>query len=280
MMNWTANELAASGVDLIYPLTMTMKVMRNSVERRAIIAAIADAGCSAIWLKVENFGDNATGEKVAAYMDASRDFHARAVPLVGDHVGGLPGLGVLAFGAVGGIAHGVTVQQNFTAAHWRRPRIDSGGGPSPRVYVQQLDLMLKRSSAEELFSASPTLKAMCGCRDTHCCPRGTRDTLDHPGRHAIYQRAREIELLGTVPQSARVGQYLNGCVRPASDHVARAASLYVRSLVDDNTGLAKTLAKKQCEMSLFRQIMGRVAESGVVASVAMTPKRRREKANV
>ncbi len=69
MMNWTADQIARTGtkLDLIYSLAVPMTLMRNSVERRAVIAGLADAPCAAIWLKVENFGDDATGEKVAAY---------------------------------------------------------------------------------------------------------------------------------------------------------------------------------------------------------------------
>lgn len=128
MMNWTAEEIARTGaaLDLIYPLAVPMTVLRNTAERRAIIAAIADAPCGTVWLKVENFGDDTTGEKVAAYIEACRDFHQRGLPLIGDHVGGLPGLGALAFGAVGGIAHGVTIHQNFKASSWGRPRQERG----------------------------------------------------------------------------------------------------------------------------------------------------------
>src|SRR5215471_5517786 len=72
MMNRTANEIARSGaeLDLVYPLAVPMRLLRNAAERRAIIAALADAPCAAIWLKVENFGDDATGEKIAAYVEA------------------------------------------------------------------------------------------------------------------------------------------------------------------------------------------------------------------
>jgi hypothetical protein len=212
--------------------------------------------CSAIWLKVENFGDNATGEKVAAYIEACRDFHERGVPLVGDHIGGLPGLGALAFGAVGGIAHGVTMQQNFKASSWRRPRVKGSGGPSWRVYISQLDLLLKRNMAEELFAASPRIRAICGCRDTHCCPHGFRDMLDHPARHAIYQRAREIERLSAVPQSVRPGHYINESVRRVSDEVARVAAVPI-----NNAELAKGLQDKQREMSRFRQMMAHFADA-------------------
>ncbi len=216
--------------------------MRNTVERRAIIAALADAPCAAIWLKVENFGDDATGEKVAAYIEACRDFHERGLPLIGDYIGGLPGLGALAFGAVGGIAHGVTMQQNFKASGWRRPHVKGSGGPTWRIYIPQLDLLLRRNTAQNLFGTSPKIKAMCGCRDTHCCPHGPGDMLNHPARHAIYQRAREIERLSSVPQTVRAGQYLNQNVRRASDDVAHVAAIPI-----DDPDLARVLRRSNAK---------------------------------
>jgi hypothetical protein len=271
MMCWTAEEIARSGkeLDLIYSPALPMAVLRNAAERNAIVAALADAPCDAIWLKIENFGDDATREKVAAYVEACRDFHERGLPLVGDHVGGLPGLGALAFGSLGGIAHGVTMQQSFRASSWRRPRSARGFGPSWRVYVPQLDLLLKPSMAAELF-ALPKIKAMCGCRDTHCCPHGAPDMLEHPARHAIYQRAREIERLSAVPQSVRAGHHLNQGVRRVSDHIAQVATFPV-----GDAALAKRLREKQREMSRFRQMIAHVVYGGDASSVAVAPARRR-----
>lgn len=274
MMKWTADQIARNDakLSLVYPLAMPLNVLRQTAERRAIIAALADAPHDAVWLKVANFGDDATGEKVATYIDACRDFHERGLPVVGDHIGGLPGLGALAFGAVGGIAHGVTGQQNFRASGWRRPPVPSGGGAPWRVYVPQLDLLLKPKMADALFATSPRIKATCGCRDTHCCPHGTRDMLEHPVRHAVYQRAREIERLSGVPQSVRAEDYLNQNVRSVSDAVARIAAV---SMSDND--LAERLQKKQREMSHFRQTMAHIVGSNKgadSASVAVAPPRR------
>ena len=272
MMNRTREEIVRSGevLDLIYPLAVPMSLLRNADERRAIIVALADAPSDSIWLKVENFGDDSTGEKVASYIAACRDFHERGLPLVGDHVGGLPGLGALAFGAVGGIAHGVTLHQSFRAASWRRqPDTGTAFGPGWRVYVPQLDLPLKPKAAQALFAVSPKIKAMCGCRNTHCCPHGIHDMLNHPARHAIYQRAREIEHISAVPQSLRAGQYLNQGVRKVSDDVAQVVAFFV-----EDDALAKRLKDKQREMSLFRQMIAHLVETDEVTSVAIAPARR------
>ena len=162
------------------------------------------------------------------------------------------------------------MQQSFRTAGWRRPPVAGGGfGPSWRVYVPQLDLLLKLKTAEALLAASPKIKAMCGCRDTHCCPHGVRDMVGHPARHAIYQRAREIERLSAVPESLRAGHYLNQNVRKVSDDVAKVAAFPV-----GDEALAKNLQGKQREMSRFRQTVAHLLENSEAASVAVAPPRR------
>jgi hypothetical protein len=270
MMTWTADEIAASRkpLGLIYPLALPIAAFRLREERRALLSAIADAPCAAIWLKIENFGDSATGEKTASYVEACRDLHGRKLPLVGDHIGGLPGLGALALGGLGGMAHGVTVQQNFSASHWRRPPASKGGGGTPwRVYVPGLDLLLKPAVAEALMS-SPRLKARCGCHDTHCCPHGIKDMIARPVRHALYQRAREIEHISATAPSLRTALYMDERVRRVSDTLTTIAS--VSTL---NADLRKRLLKKQAQMSLFRQAVAHFAETSPGETVAMPPPR-------
>jgi hypothetical protein len=271
MANWTADRIAESGgnLGLIYSLALPIGVLRQPSERQVVISAIADANFDALWLKTENFGDNATGEKAAAYIAACRDFHARGIPIVGDHLGGLQGLGALAFGAVGGIAHGVTMQQNFTTAHWRQPRRRQSGSVTWRVYVPQLDVLLKPPVAEKLLGSSPRIKASCGCRDTHCCPHGVRDMIDRPARHALYQRAREVERLSAAPQNLRAAQFLDQNVRPVSDFVARVAAI---NGLDE--ALQKSMIKKQGEISRLRETFGHLATGASNGSVAAVPPRR------
>ncbi len=271
VMGWTRDSISASetDLDLIYSLAVPIEVLRRHAERQALIAAIADAPCDAIWLKIENFGDDATGEKTIAYIEACRDFHERGIPVVGDHVGGLPGLGVLAFGAVGGIAHGVTMRQKFQAAGWRRPPMRSGGGPAWRVYLPQLDMLVKPAVAQALLGTSTRIRGRLGCRDTHCCPHGVRDMIDRPARHALYQRAREVEWLSATPQTLRVVRYLDERVRPVSDDVAAMAGV---TGLDEM--LQKSLIKKQSDVSRFRQAMAHLAEAAPPNSVAVPPQRR------
>ena len=86
-----ADMLAGYGVSHVFMVPAVLRRTFAEMERRTSIARI-----------------HCHGEKAAAYIEACRDFHKQGIPVIGDHVGGLPGLAALAFGAVGGIAHGVT----------------------------------------------------------------------------------------------------------------------------------------------------------------------------
>lgn len=153
-------------VALIYPLAMPMQVIRDPVRRRAVIAALSDVDADAIWLRIENFGSDATGNKTAAYIEACQDFNQLGIPLIADHAGGLPGLGLLAFGAIGGIAHGITLNEGSNINHWKRPRAEGGGGAlGTRTYIPQLDLMLKRHEAEAFLNSSSRVKTF-SCAET------------------------------------------------------------------------------------------------------------------
>jgi hypothetical protein len=258
-MGHVRNALGRQGADkaLIYPLALPMEVMRDPAQRRAIIAAISDAPMDALWLKVENFGSDASGDKTAAYVEASRDFQELGVPLIADHVGGLPGNGLLAFGSVRGIVHGVTLFEGFRASHWRRSTVDENGRtPATRVYLPQLDVLLDRGIAEQFLRVSTRVRSQFACRDTSCCPRGLQDMLGRPARHYVHQRSREIRQLSEVPPSLRASFYVEEFVRRVSDSVAAVASL---SGID--TQLLERFGRKQRTLSRFRTAMAHLADA-------------------
>ena len=256
------------GMPLIYPLAVSMQIFRDSVQRRAIVAALSDAPCDAIWLRIENFGLDATGEKAAAYIEACNDFAVLGVPLIADHVGGVTGLGLLAFGAVGGLSHGITLFEGFKVGHWRRPRkkTPGGGAPGTRVYIPDLDVLMKRKEARAFLTSSTRVRTQFGCRDTHCCPHGIRDMLDRPAGHFVHQRSQQVERLGSTPPSVRINRYLDDYVRPVSDNVAAASGL---GAIGDS--LRKKLTDKQRAMSRYRKAMGHLAKMNPVKEAAAPP---------
>lgn len=269
-----ALDQSGEPIGLIYPLVVSMQTLRNALERDALVAAIADAPMDALWLRVENFDADATGEKTVAYIEAARSFHALGVPVIADHAGGLSGLGLLAFGAVGGLSHGLTLLEGFKASHWRRPKPEgrSNGSMPNRVYIPQLNILLKKPEAEAFLNSSTRTRGNYACRDTHCCPGGMTDMLNNPIRHFVHQRSGEIERLANTPESVRPMQYLDQSVRPISDRVAGAAGL--GAITDE---LRKKLQKKQTRLGRFRQAIGHFAEANDVESVSQTPARREDR---
>lgn len=265
----STSDLLGKDLGLIHSLAIPIALLRDDARRAALIAAIAEVPCEAIWLKVENFGDDATGEKTVAYINACRDFHARGIPIIADYVGGLPGLGALALGAVSGMAHGVTINNSFKANSWRRPRQEgSGGGTERRVYLPNLDMLVSPLVAEKFFGSSQRIRGRHVCSNTHCCARGAADMLERPAKHALYQRAREIENLAAVPPAVKVQNYLD-TVRSVSDAVALAASA---DKVDRD--FKKKLQVKQKNLGHFRDSMAHLATVSKDASIAVPPLRR------
>lgn len=266
-----ALDARASTAQLIYPLSMPMAVLRDRAQRQAILASVEEVDFDSLWLRVENFGSDATGEKTAAFIEACADLEAFDVPIIADQVAGLPGLSLLAFGAVGGIAHGVTMLDSFKPSRWRRParKARSSGGTMPiRVYIPELDAFLKPEQAERFLKANSRARHKFGCTDSHCCPAGVRDMLNNPSRHYVYQRSKEISTIESTPSSLRAKVFVEEKVRKVSDDVASVAGF--PSLDKD---LKKKFSKQQGVVSGLRQVMARIAEDNPIKNPAKAPAR-------
>lgn len=269
MMGYTREALDRIGCEasLVYSLALPMEILRDSVQRRAIIAAVADAPFDGLWLRIGNFGSDASGQKTAAYIQACVEFQELNVPIVADQVGGLPALGLLAFGAVGGLAHGVTMLEGYKPAAMQRPRSPNQNGAMPtRVYVPRLDSHLKPEEAATFLKTSSRVASRFGCRDTHCCPRGIPDMLQHPVRHFVGQRSRQVRELSAVPVEVRTSYYLDEHVRRVSDDVAAAAGY--KSLSPD---LKRKLVERQKKAGRFRGAMAYLATNNPIKQPAMLP---------
>jgi hypothetical protein len=179
----------------------------------------------AVWLRIHPFGTGQSGPLVLKrYLEASRDLHSLAIPLVGEHTGTI-GVALMAFGALGGVESGVTMVDHTDLSRWiNRPKAGQSGGAEARVYLQELGCFLPRSKADSLFERSG-MKSAHGCRDTTCCPRGWRDTRARYREHFVAQRAREVAGLSRIPSSLRPGWYMEEFLRPASDSIERVVAV-------------------------------------------------------
>lgn len=253
-------------VQVNYSMALTYEAFRTPAKRHAILTQLQRADMDCLWLNIDGCGSSSSPTAVTRYGDAATDFHVLGKPVVADHVGGLVGLSFLAFGVVGGLAHGVTLGERFDADGWHKPPQGTPFGPKLRIYIPQLDTLLSRDDAEKFFEmGGGRARTHFGCRDTNCCARGITDMLQAPGRHFLYQRTREVAGLGQIPESLRPSQFLEEHLRPASD----ASLLATRLSLPEN--LSKKAEKQYKRLNDLRIVLGQYAQKRRDASFARHP---------
>lgn len=219
------NQAGLQHVPIYYPLITKSEHFNDPRWRAAVIGVLRTLPIDAVWLRIHPFGTAKSGPlALKRYLASCRDLHQLGRPLVGEHTGAV-GVALMAFGALGGIESGVTVNDHTDLSDWLRvPNRDRSGGGGARIYLHQLGAFLDRSKAEALLSR-PGMKAAHACLDTACCSRGWKDTQLRYREHFVTQRSREVNALSTVPEPLRAGHYLENFLRPASDKAVRAAEV-------------------------------------------------------
>jgi hypothetical protein len=259
-----------AAIPIIYSLAIPYALFRDREQRQSLINLLRTVPAAALWLKIEGFGATSSPTAALTYIQAAAEFHELGIPVIADHVGGVIGLAVLAFGATSGIAHGVTLGERFDASSWRKPRKQGGGfTPQRRVYIPGIDAMLKPKEARSLIEASSKARSMFGCTDTRCCSRGVKDMLENPGRHFLYQRMKEIGSLGQVPEQLRPQRFLDTHLRPATDTAVAATTI---NWNDDS--MAKKMQENRKRLDALRVALGNHAERKSPQSFANLPKTR------
>ncbi len=275
-VRWLRSELDKRGgksILIIYSLAISNALFKDREQRAAIISGLAGLPIDSLWLKVDNFGADAGPLTLTRAMDAIADFHALGLPIIADHVGGIPGLGLLAFGAVGGIAHGIAQGEKFSSYSWRIPPTSPGGG-GWRVYCPPLGITLTRKEADALFASSPRAKAMFGNRNTIACPRGVDDMLSQPVRAFVVQRAEEIAGLSSVPEAMRPQHFLEKTVRPMTDCALAATKISWKEGDALGAKLSSRFTKHRKHVEDLRITLGARAEQAPPKSIALQPSTR------
>ena len=256
----------ATETQIQYSVALAYEAFRTATKRSAVIAKLRRTQSDGIWLNIDGCGFDSSPTAITRYCDAASEFQTLGLPIVADHVGGMMGLSLLAFGGVGGLSHGITLGERFDAASWHRLPKGRPFAPKTRVYLPQLDLMLDRGDAERLFEAGGgRVRSALGCRDTDCCGRGVDEMLRNAARHFLYQRTQQVAGLSRVPESLRPSQFMEETVRPASDIAVKVASL------DLPTDLTKKLQKQSKRLNALRTTLGPYARERRDATFAMHP---------
>ena len=244
----------ASSIQINYSLAISYEAFRNASKRQVFLDRLKDLGVDSLWLHVDGCGSDSSPTAVTKYGAAAVDFHSLGVPIIADHMGGLVGLSLLAFGVVGGVSHGITLGERFNCGHWKKYPTGKSFAQGLRVYFPTLDLMLPRVDAEKVFETGGKARSAFGCRNTACCGRGIPDMLQAPVRHFLYQRTREVAGLSQIPESLRPTQFLEEHLRPASDRALVAMSLALPELLQKKmTSQSKRLNDLRIALGAYAQ---------------------------
>ncbi len=222
MLRASLDARGANIVAIDFPLLTTYQVLLDGAARSALATHISDLPFEYLWLRIDNFGSDKSAAGFRKYINAARDFHEIGKPIIADAIGGLPSLGIVAFGATGGICHGVAEKERFYPHHWSKPRAKgAGGGSKKRVYFSGLDAYLNDEQARTLLTTR-NAKPLLGCSDMGCCPGGWEDMILNHTTHYLTQTTRRVQELGRVPEMRRADHFLSHQLAPA-DRVARQA---------------------------------------------------------
>lgn len=252
-----------------YTLSTTNTALRDPAQRRAFIAMLEDLPFDNLWLRISGFGAHASAMGVRRYIASVMDFHRLNRPIVADGVGGIAAMAIAAFGAAGGICHGVAEKERFDASGWNKPRSGGGGGSEPRILVPGIDRLLKLSETKTLMAATGA-RRLLSCNDRACCPHGLEDTIKNPKAHYLHQRSRQISELSGVPEKRRARHFLDTDLAEADRTARKAAKLKIG---DD--GLAEILARSSERLDKMRAVLEDLHRTiGEEASRSATPVRR------
>jgi hypothetical protein len=209
-----------------YPVMIKNASLRDPAQRRAFIAGLADLPFDNLWLRISGFGADAPATMLRRYIAAVMDFHQLKKPIVADGVGGLAALATAAFGAAGGICHGLGEKERFDARDWNKPPTEGGGGREKRVLIPGLDRLLSVKQIALLMEAHGARKLL-SCNDPSCCPRGLDDTLNNPKAHYLHQRTKQFERISRIPEARRTQDFLDHELANAARTARQAAKLKV-----------------------------------------------------
>ena len=258
------DRIGGQAIGIDYQLITTMSVLKDPVQRAAASAGIAALPIQNSWLRASGFGATATGAGTRYPIESVRYFHELGRAVVLDMAGGSAGLSTLASGAAGGLSHGVAVNENFSAADWRKPpKENRGGGHGARVYIAELDRYFSEKQAEPFFAVRGT-RSRFGCADTACCQTGIDDMAENSHAHFTTQRCRQIAEIDCVPEARRAEHFLLHVLDPAVRSTRQAAKL---RFSDDRVQRAVIGAKAR--LVRFRDALGGLNEAdGAAPSVS------------
>ena len=223
---------AGRHVAIDYPLILPHTRLLDDRYLPRVLTALRGLPVDNLVVRLSGFGADAGPFTVKRTLVAIQELQVLGYPILLDYVGGLVGLGALAFGIVSGIAHGIGERDRFDARSWHRPQpqptADRSFGRSIYVPLPGMDKSFRKRNFEAIAS-TPRGRRLVACADRECCPRGLTSMLENHRSHIARQKFRAIDALFDVPDARRVYHFLNVELRGAE----RLARDLVHLNVDD-----------------------------------------------
>jgi hypothetical protein len=187
--------------------------LRDEAVRAVLLSQLAPLPFENVIFRISHFGWDATATGIRTLITLLDRFHNFGHPVVIDHVAGLIGRALLAFGVAGGIAHGLDEHLRFDATPWNRPVREQEaeeegrqGGAAKRVSVPMFD---RTFTAPELTALARAKNGrLVVCQDPNCC-RSLADMINNARRHSITQETRAMAALNKTPDLMRTQHFLD-----------------------------------------------------------------------
>jgi len=206
-----------SRIAIDYSVIHSHVALNDQTIRSDLQKGLQDLPIENVWIRPSGLGSKPKPLVTKQFIASMSALHNLGKPVIIDHLDGLLGQAVLAFGAASGIAHGIGEQNQFDARSWHKApkERDEDGSFARTVYVpiSGLGRSVTRQELELLASARGGKRAVA-CQDT-CCAHGisnmTRDHRQHTARQAFAC----VEVLAGVPDMNRESFFLDKPLREA-----------------------------------------------------------------
>lgn len=206
------DQAGGSHIAIDYNLIIEERPLREEAVRSALLHQLGALPFENLVLRASHFGADAEAPKLRAFINMLDRLMTGGRPVIVDHVGGLVGRALLAFGMASGISHGLDEHLRFDGASWSRlpkegDKEDEGrGGAAKRISIPLLDRSLTVPELTALVNAKGGQRLVCA--DRNCC-RSLADMTIHSKRHSIFQETKALAALGSVPDLMRAQHFLD-----------------------------------------------------------------------
>jgi len=205
------NRAGGGHIAIDYPVIIQRSLLCD--ERAALTSRLADLPFENLVLRTSHFGADATAPMIRAIINTLDLLHNFGHPIIVDHVGGIIGRALLAFGTASAIAHGVDEHSRFNASTWDTPAKErdddeeKSGGRIKRIALANWDKGLTEAELTALARARGG-QSLVVCQDRNCC-RSLADMIQHSRRHSIIQEQRAMSALEATPDLMRADHFLD-----------------------------------------------------------------------